>query len=527
MSAADASCAAMVLGDVLRDNAARFGDRVAFVGPDGTSRTFAAFNSRVNRLASALAAHGVTPGERIAILSRNRIEYFEIYGAAKAGFIVIPLNWRLTADELAHQLTHGAPSVVFADAEHLASIATLAPGLPHIRTLVALDGAHDGWIDYETLLAEGDDREPAAIVTPRDPLCLLYTSGTTGRPKGAALGHGALMANAKAFIEALDLDETDVTLAAMPLFHVGGMWYHAFPSFAAGATTHVRATFVPSEILRTIAARRITNLHLVPTMIAALLEVPDRASLDLGSLRLMFYAASSIPTELLRRAMAAFGSGIFLQSYGSTESGGVAVLTPADHLAAVEPGNEHRLTCCGRAMPGCDIRITDADGIDMAAGEVGDIRIISRRTMLGYWDPDIAAPIEVEGWLAMGDLGRLDADGYLAIVDRRNDMIVTGGENVYPREVEDALFRDPDIQEAAVFGVPDPRWVEIVAAAIVLRPGATASADAIIARARAHLAGYKCPKTIFFVEDLPKSPVGKVLKKDLRRRFGAASTGTA
>lgn len=513
---------ARTLGDVFRGHAAERPRQVALRTPHGAAVTFAELNERANRLAHAAQALGLSKGSRVAILSRNRPEYVELYGLSKAGVIVVPLNWRLAESELLRILSHCEAEVLFADAAHQVAAEGLRMRLPLVRHFVSLDGARDGWLSCEALLSSADSTEPPPAVEPHDIVCLMYTSGTTGAPKGVAITHAGALGNARTAIdEMLELTERDRTLAVMPLFHVGGMWYHLFPSVAAGCTTTLLAEFDPAIVLAELEASRITNVHLVPTMIGALLAHPASASADLSHLRLLFYAASSIPADLLRRAMDAFPSSGFAQAYGSTEGGIVSVLDPAAHRRARE-GNEHLLLSCGRACSGRDVRIVDGEGRVVVEGVVGEIEVRSADLMRGYWNDDAATrKVLRDGWLATGDLGYLDGEGFLYLVDRKNDMVVTGGENVFPTEVERMLYRDPDVLEAAVFGIPDPVWVEKVVAAVVLKPGACVTGPQLIQRLRSGLTAYKCPKEIHITDSLPKSAVGKVLRKELRKQYRA------
>jgi acyl-CoA synthetase (AMP-forming)/AMP-acid ligase II len=279
--------------------------------------------------------------------------------------------------------------------------------------------------------------------------------------------------------------------------------------------------FDPRVVLGEIQQRGVTQVHLVPTMIGLLLDQPGVRGMDLGRLRTLYYAASSIPLAMLKRAFDAFGRCGFVQSFGSTEAGSVTALLPEDHVAAMsDPAREGLLLSCGRAYAGAKVEIRDFSGAPAAQGSIGDIVVRSDRIMAGYWhNPAATAQTVVDGWLYTGDLGYLDEAGYLFIVDRKHDMIVTGGENVYPREVEDVLYQDPNLAEVAVFAIPDPKWVERVAAAVVLKPGRTTTADGIRRRAAQALASYKCPKTVLFVDSLPKNATGKVLKRELRRQF--------
>jgi acyl-CoA synthetase (AMP-forming)/AMP-acid ligase II len=504
--------------------AEEFGGKTAFVNVDGAALSFEGYRERVNRLNNALAARGVRKGDRVAILARNCTEYAEVYGLAKSGYIVVPLNWRLTGEELGRLLDHCAPAVVIADAPYVSSIESLRPGLGMTHSFISIGTVVPGWLKYESLLASASANEPRPDVplVPSDVICLMYTSGTTGQPKGVALTHRGILANARTSAQSiLHLTPQDRTLAAMPMFHAGGMWYHLHGSYAAGCTTVIMSGFHASRVLETLARESISNVHLVPTMISALLSDSSIDTVDLGALRLIFYAASSIPLDLLKRAMAQFEGCDFIQSYGSTEAGMITDLSAADHLQAVREGKEQRLLSCGRPAPGNAVRIVGEDGSVLAAGEIGEIEISGPGRMSHYWHNDVATHSAlVDGWFRSGDLGYQDEEGYLYLVDRKNDMIVTGGENVYPSEVEAVLSADPAVALVSVFGVPDPVWVERVVAAVVLRPGAEATPDEIIARARSQLAAYKCPKQVVVHRELPMNAAGKILKKELKLAFG-------
>jgi long-chain acyl-CoA synthetase len=510
-----------VWGDIARLNAAAFGDKPAFLGA-GKSVSFAQVNARVNRLNNALAGLGLSHGDRVAFLSRNRPELFEVYGVAKSGLVAVPLNWRLAARELLHPLKDSRPLAIVAAPEFTPVIDALRAELASIRHFIVLGEGVDGWSAYESVLAGASAKEPRFEASPDDPLCLTYSSGTTGIPKGAIITHRGALNNCRAMIEdMLKLTQDDIGLAVMPLFHVGGMWYHLFPSYASGGTTVMLPEFDPRAVLAAIRERGVTQVHLVPTMIGALLDQPGVRNMDLGRLRTLYYAASSIPLGMLKRAMEVFRHCGFIQSFGSTEAGSVTALLPQDHAEAVnDPAKAGLLLSCGRAFGGATVEIRDASGARVAQGAIGDIAVRSERTMAGYWqNPQATAQTMVDGWLYTGDLGYLDSAGYLYIVDRKHDMIVTGGENVYPREVEDILYLDATIAEVAVFAIPDPKWVERVAAAVVLKPGRATTAEDIRRRAAQSLASYKCPKTVLLVDSLPKNATGKILKKELRRQY--------
>jgi acyl-CoA synthetase (AMP-forming)/AMP-acid ligase II len=321
---------------------------------------------------------------------------------------------------------------------------------------------------------------------------------------------------------AMKFTSDDIALTVMPLFHVGGMWYHLFPSYLSGCTTIIEESFDPLRTLELLKAQKVTNVHLVPTMIGALLNVPGVEKQDLEHFRLMYYAGSSIPEEMLRRAMSVFKQTKFLQAYGSTEGGSCTILKPEDHDEAVMTSGRGELLCsCGKPFGDLKLKIVDPQGDELPRDKIGEVAVLSKRTMFGYWkNPDADRNAIQDGWVRMGDLAYQDNDGYVFIVGRKHDMIVTGGENVFPFEVENALYQNPKILEAAVFGVPDRKWVEAVAAAVVLQDGVESDAAEIINDCKTRLAGYKCPKVIVFTDSLPKSPAGKVLKRKLRENYG-------
>jgi long-chain acyl-CoA synthetase len=514
---------ARTVGDVLRLNAHRNGGRTAFETSNGHSVTFRQFNERVNRLTNSIHALGLKRGARVAILSRNRVEYVEFYGITKAGYIAVPLNWRLTPEEITGLIRDSGPELLIADEHHRDMVERNRHAWPSVTHFVLLGGGTDFWLPYEDLLTDASTSEPAMAALPDDVLCVIYTSGTTGAPKGVAISHRGALGNCRvAASEMLALGEADRTMAVMPLFHVGGMWYHLFPSFASGCTALILPEFNPSHVLRELSQREITNVHLVPTMIASLLADPAASTTNLPCLRLIFYAASSIPVDLLMRAMQRWPRSRFAQSYGTTEVGVVTVLNPSDHLRAREPSSHHLLSSCGRPMTGRSVRIVDDAGAVCPPGSVAEIEVVSGDMMLGYW-PKNRVSVAGSSWLKTGDVGYLDREGYLYIVDRKSDLIVTGGENVFPSEVEHHLCRDPAVLEAAVFGIADSHWIERVVAAVVLRSGTRDDSQEIITRLRPHLAAYKCPKAIYVVEALPRSAAGKILRKELRKQFSHAS----
>ncbi|MEM9286829.1 MAG: AMP-binding protein [Pseudomonadota bacterium] len=512
---------AQTVGAVARQNAERFGTRTAFVDAY-RSVSFEDFAARSEGLQVGLRRLGLAPGQRVAILSKNRVEYLECFMAADAGLTVVPLNWRLTPDELSYVLSDSRPTVLIAEADFIAAIGPVADKVSSIHHRLAIaETPPEGWTSYETVTLGGAGKGQLPDTPDScDAACIVYTSGTTGRPKGAVLSHTALLASSRRIAqEMLALGPEDVTLAVMPLFHVGGMWFHCYPSFQSGACTYLQSAFRPDEALAVICDHGITNVHMAPTMVADILDRPNTQAAA-KTLKTIFYAASPMPSEVLKNAMQAFPTTAFVQSYGSTEAGPICWLSPEDHVAGGAP-----IGGCGKPFIDVDITLRDFEGNPAAPEAVGEIHVKSASILTEYWDkPEATADTKDEGWIATGDLGRRDEDGYYFIVDRKNNMIISGGENIYPAEVEDVLHSIPGVVQAAVIGVPDDRWVERVVACIVKSPDADIDEHGVVAGAKARLSSYKCPKEVHFLRQLPRNAAGKILKKPLAEAYPFTDT---
>lgn len=468
--------------------------------------SFGEMDARASRVANALTAQGVRPGDRIAMIARNAPAHFELlFGCAKAGAIFLPVNWRLSPREIAGILADGGPALLIIE-DDLQSLLTETASLPPIITLAD----YPTWRD--AAIAEDAGQTPG----PGDPLLILYTSGTTGLPKGAVLSHENLSYLARMAQELWGFTPSSVNLVAMPLFHIGGIGY-AMTGLSQGGHTVLMQQVVPAEIVAAMREHRVTHGFFVPTVIQMLLEVPGVAKMDLTSLERIFYGAAPIGEAVLKRAMEMFGCG-FSHVYGMTETAGTVVtLAPEDH----DPGGPcaHRLRSCGLPMPWNELALFDpATGNTVATGEVGEIRIRSRVNMLGYWNnpEETAKTITPDGWLCTGDAAYQDADGYVYIHDRFKDMIVSGGENIYPTEIENVLYDHPAVAAVAVIGVPHERWGETPRAFVVTREGLQPTEAELIAFSRERLAHYKCPTSVAFVTALPQNASGKILKKDMR-----------
>jgi long-chain acyl-CoA synthetase len=432
----------------------------------------------------------------------------------------VPLNWRLAPPELARIVEDARTPLLIAGAAYEETARALAGAAPSRPTVVVVDDRGDG--GYEGWLAAHEPRDPGGRGSSSDVVVQMYTSGTTGVPKGVLTTHRNLAAAAETS-PLWQFDGGSVSLTPLPMFHIGGIGW-AFLGLWNGATTILVREFVAEAVLDLLERSRVTNAVFVPTMLQLMTAVPGASERDFGSLRSIAYGASPITTPVLKAALATFRCSLF-GIYGLTEStGGVVQLDPADH----DPGGprEHLLRSVGKPLPWVELRVADPlSGVERPPGEVGEVWLRAPNVTPGYFErpAETAAALTEDGWLRTGDGGYLDPDGYLFLTDRVKDMIVSGGENVYPAEVEEVLAHHPAVAEVAVVGVPDERWGEAVCALVVTRPGMGIDGDELVAFARSRLAGYKLPRSIVFVDELPKTPTGKVLKRELRTRYSEPS----
>ena len=501
------------LADVVRVHGRDRPDAPALIVGDHTI-TFGELDRRSNRVAQALAAAGVGFGDRVAFVERNGAEFFDVvFGLAKLGAVAVPVNWRLAAPEMRQIIDDAGATLVIVGADFAGHLEAVEDGL---AAGVVVIGEHDRWPSFDSWVAGHPARDPGVVTGPDDLVFLMYTSGTTGAPKGVMLSNANYRCKCAGVAGPWRMDADAVTLAVMPLFHMAGSGWALAGLWHGGAVVVLRDVD-PAAILDSVARHGVTNLLLVPAVIARLLERDDPALPDFADLRIVVYGASPISDDVLLRGIDRFGS-VFAQVYGMTETtGSVTQLDGADHVA-------HLLRSCGKPYPWVQIRIVGPDGTDVAPGAVGEVWTRSAQNMLGYWNnPDAtAATLHPDGWLRTGDAGYLD-DGYLYLHDRLKDMIVSGGENVYPAEVENVLMTQPGVADAAVIGVPDERWGEAVKAVIVASPGTELSAEDVIAYARTRLGGFKLPKSVDFVTSLPRNPSGKLLKRAIREPYWAGT----
>lgn len=499
--------------EFLRFWAADRPERLAMEGDD-LRFDYAGLEDATARVASALLAMGLVKGDRVAWFGKNSATYFTLFfGAARAGVVMVPIGWRLAEPEAAFIIDNAEARLLFLGDGFEGAAATLGarPGL--MRCFTADEA--------RKLIAES----PRGEFTPSgadEAVLQLYTSGTTGHPKGAVLSNRNLFGLRKASMDNPPVhtlwDEDEAVLVAMPCAHIGGTGLGVM-ALAAGLPGVVLSEFDPPRVFDAVENRGVTRFFIVPAALALLLNHPDCAKTDFSRIKYILYGASPIPLELLRECIAMFGAQ-FVQNYGMTETTGtICVLPPEDH--SVE-GNQ-RMRSAGKPLPGVEMIIRGPDGKPLPTGEIGEICTRSSNNMLGYWKlPEAtASTMDADGWIATGDVGYMDEDGYVYMYDRAKDMIITGGENVYPAEVESGIYGHPDVLEVAVIGVPDEKWGEAVKAVCVPKPGHTIDADSIIGWARERLAGFKVPKSVDVIEALPRNPSGKILRRTLREPYWA------
>lgn len=486
----------------------------------GRHHSFRTFGDRVARLAGALRTLGVQPGDRVAMLAHNADRYAEFFLAVWwAGAVANPVNTRWSAAEIAYSLNDCESAVLLVDDAFAAQVPAIRQQTTVVRTVVHAGDAAEpaGMLSYEALLQAAAPM-PDAGRQGDDLAAILYTGGTTGFPKGVMLSHANLWAAAVARLAELSMPPEGISLLVAPLFHVAGLG-RLVTQIVIGATSVIEPVFRADAVLDAIERHRVSDVMLVPSMLQTLLDHPAFDAARLRSLQRVVHGASPMPPALLDRAMQALPHVGFIASYGMTETSAVVSLNGPITLAT-RARCDKVLRSVGRAGYGCEVRIVDGEGRPVPPGTVGEIAVRGPGVMLGYWNkPAETAGALRDGWLFTGDGAWMDGSGYLHVVDRLKDMIISGGENVYSAEVEAALMLHPAVASCAVIGVPSEQWGEAVHAVVVLRPGCQADEQALRDHCRSRLAGYKCPKALDFIEALPLSAAGKVLKNRLREPF--------
>lgn len=502
--------------DDLEHNANWYRDEPAYV-QDGRTLTHGRLHERAKRLGSALYKAGARRSDRIAILAMNCIEYGEVIAATQwSAFILATVNFRLAAPEIAYVVRDGLPKVFIFEAQYLPVIEMLRTELPSVSTYVCIGGQADWAVPYEEFVATGDPDGPPLRAREEDPCCLIYTSGTTGKPKGCLWGHRELRQLVQVDTWLCDMQPADRALIVMPMFHFGGLIISLSMHFRGGAA-YLYRQFDPQAMVQAIERDRLSLVLLAPTMVQMLLEAPGIGDSDLSSVRTVLYSAAPMPLPVLRRALEVFDGCGFVNLFGQTEIC-MFCLPPQLHRPNGTEGERKWLTSVGKPYPNLQAKILDDDGNECARGVAGEIVARSGAMFRGYWNNSSASVDTLrDGWVHTGDMGYIDEDGFLYLVDRKKDMIITGGENVYSREVEEAVLQHPAVSECAVIGLPDEKWGESVCAVVTLRQGRQASEAEVIEHTRALIASYKKPKRVIFVASLPKLVTGKINKVELRQ----------
>lgn len=505
------------LGDLLRRSAGRMPTKTALVFR-GESDSFAELDAAVDRAANGLAAQGVTKGDRIALLSHNNRTFVVLrFALARLGAVTTPVNFMLNAEDTAYILDHSGASMLIAEdalcATGDAALAILNRDIPRFSIPHGDGSMPEGWQPVSVILDHAEGGAVWTDLTANDPVQMMYTSGTESRPKGALLTSDALYAQYTSCIVDGDMTADAISLHCLPLFHCAQLDCFLSPDLYLGATSILHDKADPAEMLEAIEAHGVTKLFCPPTIWIALLRHPDFDTRDLSSLNAGYYGASIMPTAVIEELAGRLPNMRLYNFYGQTEMAPIAtILRPEDQM--------RKLGSAGRPALNVETRVVDDNDQPLPVGEVGEVVHRSPHLITEYYkDPDKTADAFRGGWFHSGDLGRFDEDGYLYIIDRKKDMIKTGGENVASREVEEAIFRHPDVAEVAVFGVPHPKWIEAVTAIVVLKAGTTATVDDIHAYCQEHLSHFKAPKHIDITDQLPKNASGKLLKRELRQQY--------
>ena len=513
----------MNIGLITTRNAWRFGDKVALVDANSGRRlSWRELNARVNHLAHALLAQNLTKGDRVAIYAKNCLEYLELFFAgAKTGIVIQPLNWRFTVEEIAYTLRDGAPRGILVSPEYADSFRQIQAQISSLEFIVGLGEGHGLEHDYNAWIASFPDQEPATVdsVGGDDLYFICYTGGTTGIAKGVMITHTNALATIMNMTVAERIEPEDVYLILGQMFHIAVLLPHGYLFHGARV---VMVNFEPRRTLEVIQQERVTSFLAIATMLNYLIDVLDFSTFDLKSLRLIGYGGGPMSASTLERAMKAFPAVGFLQYMGQTEVSIMSTwLGPADHIRGLKE-DRRLLSSCGREALVCDVRVVDENDREVPKDgrSPGEMIVRGDNVMKGYWNmPELTAEILRNGWCHTGDIATWDENGYMYVVDRKKDMIVSGGENIYSAVVEEAIYKHPAVKECGVIGVPHPTLGETVKAVVVVRDGCTVTAEEIIQTCRQHLASYMKPTSVDFVAELPKAPTGKVLKRILREKY--------
>lgn len=508
------------LGDLLSRSARKFPNKTSVVFGD-KRLTYKEVDDRANAFANSLLRMGVKRGDRVVLLADNTYEWIEMYFApAKASATFVPINTTAVPREMEFVLNYVSPKVLILQPRFLDMIQSMKSRLSSIESYVVMSADVPGMENYERLIRENSKEEPVVEIDPLDIGLIIFTGGTTGMPRGAMHTHRGMIFNVHSMAIGLKQDSNDVEMHVTPIYHTA-MASQIMCSTFLGNKHVIVPKFEAVKVLELIAKERVTCGFVVPTIVNMLLQVPDLEKYDLSSLRALYYGGAPMPIKLLEQALKRIPSG-FIQFYGQTEGFLMAVLPPEDHVVEGPSEKVKKSRAAGTALVNYELKVVDNEDREVPVGEVGEIVAKGPTVMAGYWDrPEETAEAMRGGWLHTGDLARMDEDGYLYIVERKKDMIISGGKNIYCPEVEEVLYRHPAVLEATVFGIPDDHWGESVKAAVALKPGKELTEEELIQYCTENLASYKKPNSVDFLKELPKSPAGKILKRVLRDKYWA------
>jgi acyl-CoA synthetase (AMP-forming)/AMP-acid ligase II len=510
----------MLLNEMLDRNVRTYPDKTAIVYHD-IRHTFAEFGEKVNRFSNAMMDLGLRRGDRMVFLAKNCPEYLiNLYGAFQAGIAVVPLNLRLQAKEVAYITDQSDAKIVVFSADFLDLVQKIKPDLKNVNHFVMMgDGEMpEGILSYEKLLVQASTEKPDVEIDERDVAIQMYTSGTTGLPKGALLTHRNLVVGAYMGVIAMQITFSGCSLIVAPMFHIAAAVF-SLTTVLVGGTNVIKDQFDPEDVLKTFEKEKISHSFFAPIMFRMLLAVPGVKEYDYSSLHSLCFGGAPIDYALLLEVRRVFQCNL-MQGFGQTEASPfVATMTQEEYREIAEnPEMEYKLNAVGKEFPNIHLRIVDENDNNMPMGEAGEIIAKGDNVMIGYYKmPEATAETLRGGWLYTGDIGRLDQDGYLYMVDRKKDMIISGGENIYCQEVENVIIQIPEVREVAIIGKADEKWGEVPKAFICLMPGAEITEAQVIDFCRENIAHYKCPKEVAFVPDFPRNAAGKVLKTELRK----------
>ncbi|MTW87431.1 long-chain-fatty-acid--CoA ligase [Virgibacillus dakarensis] len=509
----------VLIGDIPRRNSKLYPDKVAIIDGD-VQMTYFYFNQRINSLANAVLSSGLRKGNRIAVLFKNGFQYLELYfAAAKAGTPIVPINFRVAEQELLEILLDSDPEILFFGEEFYPLVLNIKHKAVKIKQYICIEKSIQSTASYEDFIRNSPTTEPNILVNEDDIAILGYTGGTTGLPKGVMTTHRNVVTNC--FQTALDMKfhSGHRFLCVSPLFHAGGSTGFLRFSLVGGSNVIVNSSN-PTQILRYIEEYNVTHTLLVPALILRFLQMPEIHDYNLSSLECIMYGTAPMPLEPLKKALNTFNCD-FAQVYGSTETfTAISLLLQSDHVRNGSEKEIERMKSAGRQVCGVEIKISDEHGKEVQVNETGEILVKGKNVMKGYWRrPELTSNVLRDGWYHTGDIGKMDELGYVYIVDRKKDMIISGGENIYPREVENVLFTHPAVTDCAVIGIPDESWGESVKALVVLKEGIDLTKGDLINYCKKHLASYKKPRSIEFVSTLNRTATGKIQKNKIRDQY--------